>query len=70
MLFSVAPMVTIVFPRKVRVERNSAAVLTGTYLVCLDCGKELSQDWNSMTIIESASKVRHGLRSAVSKQMA
>lgn len=58
------------FPRKTRGGRSGAGFLTGTYVVCLDCGKELAYDWNEMKVIESASQVRHYARSAVSKQVA
>ena len=31
--------------------RISAASLTGTYVVCLDCGKEFAYDWHEMKIV-------------------
>jgi hypothetical protein len=31
--------------------RSSAASLTGTYVVCLDCGREFPYDWNEMKIL-------------------
>jgi hypothetical protein len=31
--------------------RSKAALLTGTYVVCLDCGKELPYDWNAMKMV-------------------
>ncbi len=58
------------FPRKTRASRIPAARLTGTYVACLDCGKEFAYDWNEMAIVESASQVRHYMRSMESKQMA
>jgi predicted protein tyrosine phosphatase len=58
------------FPRKTRASRSAAARLTGTYVVCLDCGKEFAYDWNEMTVIESASQVKHYMQSTVSKQIA
>lgn len=33
--------------------RPSAASLTGTYVVCLDCGREFPYDWQEMKIIEA-----------------
>ncbi|HZQ24262.1 MAG TPA: hypothetical protein VFA89_15845 [Terriglobales bacterium] len=33
--------------------RNRAASLTGTYVVCLDCGKEFAYDWKEMKVITS-----------------
>jgi hypothetical protein len=32
-------------------KRNSAAFATGTYVVCLDCGKEMPYDWKEMRIV-------------------
>jgi hypothetical protein len=32
-----------------------AARVTGTYVVCLDCGKEFPYDWNKMKILTSES---------------
>ncbi|MBV8478447.1 MAG: hypothetical protein JOZ36_17450 [Acidobacteria bacterium] len=32
--------------------RSAAASLTGTYVVCLDCGKEFPYDWREMKIID------------------
>jgi hypothetical protein len=31
--------------------RSRAALLTGTYVVCLDCGKEMAYDWKQMKIV-------------------
>jgi hypothetical protein len=58
------------FPRTVRGRRNSAASLTGTYVVCLDCGKEYAYDWDNMKVIDSESQVRHYAQSMVSKHAA
>jgi hypothetical protein len=44
------------FPITVRgkLRRSSeAASITGTYVVCLDCGKEFAYDWNAMKLIRS-----------------
>ena len=30
--------------------RSQAASLTGTYVVCLDCGKEFPYDWKTMKL--------------------
>ena len=40
------------FPITVRpgARRNAAAVETGTYVVCLDCGKEFAYDWKEMRV--------------------
>jgi hypothetical protein len=34
-----------------RGRRNAAALVTGTYVVCLECGKELPYDWQQMKIV-------------------
>jgi hypothetical protein len=41
------------FPITVRSagRRSQAAAVTGTYVVCLDCGKELPYDWRQMRIV-------------------
>ena len=31
--------------------RSSAAYQTGTYVVCLDCGREFAYDWHQMRIV-------------------
>ena len=35
--------------------RNAAASLTGTYVVCLDCGKEFAYNWREMRIVDEDS---------------
>ena len=46
------------FPLTVRhgSRRNPAAALTGTYVVCLDCGKELAYDWQEMKIVTATGR--------------
>jgi len=34
--------------------RSQAASLTGTYVVCLDCGQEFAYDWNEMKIVRQS----------------
>jgi hypothetical protein len=44
------------FPITLRGElgrRTEAASVTGTYVVCLDCGKEFPYDWREMKIVQS-----------------
>lgn len=31
--------------------QTAAAAVTGTYVVCLDCGKEFAYDWQQMKIV-------------------
>jgi len=42
------------FPITVRGKqrRSPAASLTGTYIVCLDCGHEFPYDWNEMKMVD------------------
>jgi hypothetical protein len=42
-----------------RLRRNSAASLTGTYVACLDCGREFPYDWQEMKVITSPSQQRN-----------
>jgi len=40
------------FPITLKKQRRSAAAaVTGTYVVCLDCGKEMPYDWKQMKIV-------------------
>jgi hypothetical protein len=39
---------------KGKLRRNAAASVTGTYVVCLDCGKEFPYDWTEMKMVRSA----------------
>jgi len=60
------------FPITVRkgVRRNAAALLTGTYVVCLDCGKEFPYDWHEMKMIDSATQRTARVRSLATKEAA
>jgi hypothetical protein len=60
------------FPITVRgaARRSKAASLTGTYVTCLDCGKEMPYDWNEMKVIGSTSEQRHYARSLATKEAA
>ncbi|MFB3815875.1 MAG: hypothetical protein ACE14L_17365 [Terriglobales bacterium] len=33
--------------------RSQAAMVTGTYVVCLECGREFPYDWRQMKVISS-----------------
>ena len=43
------------FPITVRGKqrRSAAASVTGTYVVCLDCGQEFAYDWNKMRLVDA-----------------
>ena len=60
------------FPRTVHrgSPRNAAALLTGTYVVCLDCGKELPYDWQAMRVIASTAQDRLYRQSLAAKHAA
>ena len=40
--------------KKGSVPPNEAARVTGTYVVCLDCGKEFPYDWSKMKVVSDA----------------
>jgi hypothetical protein len=48
----------------------AAASLTGMYVVCLDCGKEIPYDWQQMKVIGTPSQARHYARELASRQAA
>jgi hypothetical protein len=60
------------FPISVRPvsRRNAAAKLTGTYVACLDCGKEFPYDWREMKVIESPAQQRSYVASLTHKAAA
>lgn len=37
--------------RKPGEQRSGTAAVTGTYYVCLECGKEFAYDWHAMEVI-------------------
>jgi hypothetical protein len=46
------------------IRRSPAASVTGTYVVCLDCGKEMPYDWKEMKVLTSARRIRSAMRLA------
>jgi hypothetical protein len=58
------------FPITVRAgsRRFATAQKTGTYVACLDCGKEFRYDWQEMKIVGSQAK--EAARSLVTKEAA
>jgi hypothetical protein len=48
--------------------RNAATSRLGTYVVCLDCGKELSYDWHQMRVVSASP--RESSASLVTKEAA
>ena len=55
------------FPRTVKAgqRRSPAASVTGTYIVCVDCGKEFPYDWHTMKVVSMPSESKHGIREAI-----
>jgi hypothetical protein len=60
------------FPITVRPgsRRSTAASLTGTYVVCLECGKEFPYDWKEMKVITSTAETRSRMATLTTKQAA
>ena len=50
--------------------RSQAAARTGTYVVCLDCGKELPYDWKQMKIVDAAANSRRPAPALATKEAA
>lgn len=50
--------------------RDSAAGPGGTYVVCLECGKELPYDWQRMKIVSAAGKVNGRVAALATKEAA
>jgi len=44
---------------KPALRRTAAAAITGTYVVCLDCGTELPYDWSEMHVLGATSRGAH-----------
>jgi hypothetical protein len=43
---------------------------TGTYVVCLDCGKEFAYDWREMRIVSPASRNKAAVGDLATKEAA
>jgi hypothetical protein len=54
--------------RRAGMRRTGAASLTGTYVACLDCGKELPYDWEAMKVVGSPSESRKYLHALAAKE--
>jgi hypothetical protein len=50
--------------------RPQAGALTGTYVACLDCGKEFPYDWQEMKVITSQAERRQYTAALAPKQAA
>jgi hypothetical protein len=50
--------------------RNPSPALTGTYVVCVDCGKEFPYDWQEMRVVNSPGERRDPVHSLATKEAA
>lgn len=60
------------FPVTIRgaARRPQAAALTGTYVACLDCGREFPYDWQEMKVITSPAGKREYVAALAAKSAA
>ena len=45
--------------RKAGQRRSAAALQTGTYIVCLNCGQEFAYDWQQMRVLSTGEQRSH-----------
>jgi hypothetical protein len=50
--------------------RPQAGALTGTYVACLECGREFPYDWQQMKVITSSAETRQYTAALATKQVA
>ena len=50
--------------------RTQAAALTGTYVACLNCGREFPYDWQEMKVVTSPARHRERLAELATKHAA
>jgi hypothetical protein len=60
------------FPVTIRgsARRPQAGTLTGTYVACLECGREFPYDWQEMKVITSTAERREYVASLATRQAA
>ena len=56
--------------RGAKARRPEAATLTGTYVACLECGKEFPYDWQEMKVIHSPAERRQYAASLATRHAA
>lgn len=56
--------------RRATTRRPAAASVTGTYVVCLDCGRELPYDWKTMKVVSHSAKGQARMRALATKEAA
>lgn len=47
---------------------SPVASVTGTYVACLDCGKEFPYDWREMKVLESVPKQFKGVAASATAE--
>ena len=55
--------------RKGSTPRNEAARVTGTYVVCLDCGKEFAYDWQEMKLVDAQGSRTKGMAASTAESL-
>jgi hypothetical protein len=50
--------------------RSQAATLTGTYVVCLDCGKEFAYDWREMKVVDAHAQRNKAMAAKAAESLA
>ncbi|MGA8272003.1 MAG: hypothetical protein WB919_10645 [Candidatus Sulfotelmatobacter sp.] len=55
---------------RVTARRPQAGLLTGTYVACLDCGREFPYDWQEMKVITSTAEKQQYLAAPATKLVA
>ena len=55
------------FPITIKGERGWSRAPKGTYVVCLDCGKELAYDWNAMRVAVKRNHTWQGVAETVAQ---
>ncbi len=60
------------FPITVRrsTRRNAPAAIAGTYVVCLECGKEMPYDWQRMKVTTLAKQANVPVAALAAKEAA
>ncbi len=60
------------FPVTVRgtTRRPQASMLTGTYVACLDCGREFPYDWEEMKVVTAPAESNRGVPALATKPAA
>jgi len=55
--------------RRLGPRRSPAAAVTGTYVVCLDCGKEFAYDWQEMKLVDAQGSRTKGMAASTAESL-